>query len=506
MKFKSLRTRITVWTITAMLLIPVTVGVVFIVKQFALASQFSKTIEESDKIFKATLVRDLEHAMMVNQLDGVKAVLKRIGGFEGVRSVNLVDSNGVSVFSYGADTAYRLDEKQLDDLLLKGRELEFFTHEGNDSVRLLALPILNKDECMACHAGGLVNGALLIKQRSVDVKSETGFLVAIMLISLLVASLAAALTLLTMLHRKVVEPIRELSQATVRIGQCDLNVTVPVHGYDEVGELAQSFNSMIGDLKRSRDDVEERSIKCEQAYLSMQAAQKKLIQSEKLAAIGTLVAGIAHEVNNPVGIIAARTDCMLMELKDKGHDPQYADDLMVINRQTNRIAEITRQLLAFARQAPAELNPVDINSIVEDTLFLVQKQFMKEDIRIEKHLSPKTPKVMADDNRIQQVLLDLLNNARDAMHGGGTIIVATANSGERVEITIADTGEGIPEEVLDNIFDPFFTTKEVGKGTGLGLAVSYGIIQDFGGTIEVVSRRGEGSTFNITLPGLKEEG
>ncbi|MGA2192724.1 MAG: ATP-binding protein [Nitrospirota bacterium] len=496
MIFKSLRTRITVWTIAAMLIIPLFVGMVILVKQFALASQFSRTIEESNSIFKTTLLRELDQAMLEDQLDGVKAVLKRASGFEGVRGVTLFNFRGEPVLTYGSERG-RLDARQYA-VLASGKELDLFTHEGDETVRVIALPIMNKGECRACHSNGRVNGALLIMQRSVDVRSETGFLVIIMLISLLIASLAATITMLTLLSRKVVAPIRELSEATEKIGHCELDLKVPVHGEDEVGELAHSFNRMITDLKRSRDEVEERG-------RQTQEAQKKLIQSEKLAAIGTLVAGIAHEINNPVGIIASRTDCILMESKDNDSDCQFIDDLMVINKQTNRIADITRSLLTFARQAPAELKVVDVNAIVEDTLFLIAKQFLKEQIKIEKHLSPKNPRVMANDNRLQQVLLDLLNNARDAMPGGGTIIVATANAAEKVEITVADTGEGIEEEILSNIFDPFFTTKDVGKGTGLGLAVSYGIIEDFGGNIEVLSRRGEGSTFNITLPRLKGE-
>ncbi len=501
MKFKSLRTRITVWTIAAMLLIPLFVGMVIILKQFALASQFSQTINESDSIVKKTLVRDMEQAMMVNQLDGVKSVLQKFAGFKGVRSVTLINPRGEEVISFGRSIP-KIDPQQMKMVLQKGVEVTAFSHEGQDSVRLLALPVMNKAKCRNCHTQGSVNGALIIRQRSVDVMSESRFLVAIMLISLLVATLAAAITLLTLLSRNVVEPLRELSMATERVGHCDLDVRVPVQGEGEVGELRRSFNRMIQDLKRSRDELEERSRQTREAYESMQAAQKKLMQSEKLAAIGTLVAGIAHEINNPTGIISSRVDCMLWEGTPEG---QLKDDLMVINRQAARIGEITKSLLAFARQAPAEMEAVDVNAIVEDTLFLVMKQFMKENILIEKHLSPKSPKVKANKNQLQQVLLDLLNNARDAMPSGGTIIIATANSGNKVEITLADTGEGIPEDILGNIFDPFFTTKEVGKGTGLGLAVSYGIIQDFGGNIEVESRVGEGTRFNINLPRLAEE-
>jgi len=502
MRFKSLSAKITFWTITVMLLIPAIVGVIIIVKQRQLGVRFSETITESDNILKATLLRDLEHAMMVNQLDGVREVLGKVGGFEGVRGVYLVDPLGRTVLSSGNEGGPYLTAGQLDTLFVKGREVSLFTNEGGESQRLIALPIKNKAECRVCHTRSEVNGALVIRQRSVDVRSETDFLAATMLIALLAASLGVSLTLLTMLRKEVVSPIRELSEATERVGHNDLDVRVPVQGEDELSELAQSFNRMTGDLKKSRDEAEDRRVKCEQAYLSMQAANRKLVQSEKLASIGSLAAGMAHEINNPVGIIAARTDCMIIEAKEKGLDPQIVEDLMVINRHSGRIADITRSLLTFARQSHAEHVPLDVNSVVEDALFLIEKQLVKEGIRLVRDLSPASPRVMGNGNRLQQVLLDLINNARDAMKDGGTVTVKTGGQGGRVEITVADTGEGIDEETIDKIFDPFFTTKEVGKGTGLGLAVAYGIIEDMGGTIEVRSVKGKGASFTISLPEL----
>jgi C4-dicarboxylate-specific signal transduction histidine kinase len=504
MKFKSLRTDITIWTIAAMLILPVFVGAVIITKQIDLGKRFNQTIGESDTVLKATLLRDLEQAMMVNQLDGVRGVLKEVSKFRGVRGVYLTDFRGRMVLAYGHSQEPKLTEAQKKTLYEKGGEINEFYHEGGESVRLVGLPIVNKSQCRICHMLTTVNGALIIKQRSVDVVSETSFLVGTMITSLLIASGAAMLTLLIMLSRKVISPLRAITSVTRKVGQCDLNVKVPVEGEGEVKELALSFNRMIEDLKVSRDQVEDRSVKCEQAYRSMQVAQKKLIQSEKLAAIGTLVAGIAHEINNPVGIIANRAECMLMDAKEKHLDEQCTDDLKVINRHAGRIAEITSSLLTFARQAPVEMSAVDVNSVVEDTLFLVEKQFEKESIKVAREFSVPSPVVQGNYNRLQHVLLNILNNSRDAMPDGGTITVSTANSDNVVEIVVRDSGQGIPAEVLDHIFDPFFTTKDVGKGTGLGLAVSYGMIQDMGGVIEADSEPGAGTTFTITLPKPKE--
>jgi len=506
MHIKSLRTRITLWTISAMLLIPVLVGTVIIFKQLQLSREVSGRIEESDKIFKQTLLRDIERAMMVNQLDGVSTVLEEVSRFEGVEDVYLLDLMGKPVLSYGDGKAPTLSTRQWREVYQDGWEVELFNYQNERSYRTLFLPIPNKDECKVCHRLTSVNGALVVKQRSVDVGTETNFLIAIMLVSLIVASMAAALTLLIMLSRRVVDPINRIIDATKRVSQNELNTRVHIEREElegEVGVLAQSFNEMIAELKKSRDEVENRSVRLEEANRSMVLAQKKLVQSEKLAAIGTLVAGIAHEINNPVGIIAARADCMIMEAKEKGIDKQCTEDLMVINKHAGRIAEITGALLTFARREPAEMVPVDVNDVVEDTLFLVEKQFQKEGITIKRVLSDQRPTVTGSENRLQHVLLNLLNNARDAVDEGGTITISTISEDNVVQITVTDSGKGMPEETIDNIFDPFFTTKDVGKGTGLGLAVSYGMIQDMGGVIEADSKSGEGSTFTITLPRLK---
>jgi two-component system NtrC family sensor kinase len=463
-------------------------------------------MKDSDEIFKQTLMRDLEQAMMVNQLDGVRTVLDGVSRFEGVNEVHLLNYMGEPVYSFGATDTPTLTKKQWESVFLQGNDLERFTLKGDRSFRTLFLPVPNKDSCRVCHRLTSVNGALVIKQRSIDIGSETNFMVGIMLVSLIVASMTAALTLLIMLSRRVIGPIRNIIDATKKVSRNQFDTRVRIEREElegEVAELAQAFNEMTGYLKKSRDEVESRTVRLEEANRSMRLAQKKLVQSEKLAAIGTLVAGIAHEINNPVGIIAARADCMMMEAKDKGIGEQCTDDLMVINKHAGRIADITRALLTFARQAPVEMVPLDINGVVSDTLFLVGKQFEKEGLTIKLDLADEGGMVLGNDNRLQHVLLNLLNNARDAMPDGGLITISTSAEDNVVQMSVGDSGEGMPDETLDQIFDPFFTTKDIGKGTGLGLAVSYGMIQDMGGVIEADSMPGEGTVFTITMPRMK---
>ncbi len=242
-------------------------------------------------------------------------------------------------------------------------------------------------------------------------------------------------------------------------------------------------------------------------------------QSEKMAAVGTLAAGIAHEINNPIGIITSRVELMLMEAREKGLTPEVMKDLQVVEKHAGRVAKITQGLLSFSRQAPWKMTTVDVNQVVEETLLLVEKQLAKEGIALKKDLAADPPKIQGSPNHLEQVVVNLLTNAREAMPRGGVLRVSTTvhrppltddrkgedRSGRRssviesgVQIRIGDTGPGIPAEIVPRIFDPFFTTKE--QGSGLGLSITYGIVREHGGTISVDSQPGEGSTFIIQLP------
>ena len=221
-------------------------------------------------------------------------------------------------------------------------------------------------------------------------------------------------------------------------------------------------------------------------------------QSEKMAAVGSLAAGIAHEINNPIGVITSRVELMLMEAREKGLPPGVTRDLQVIEKHAGRVAKITQGLLSFSRQAPWKLTDMDVNQVVEEALLLVEKQLTKERIVLEKNLAPGLPQTAGSPNHLEQVLVNLLTNAREAMVSGGTVLVESRRAHEMIEIRVTDTGPGIPPEVMARIFDPFFTTKE--EGTGLGLSISYGIVREHGGTITIESRPGGGSTFIIQLP------
>jgi PAS domain S-box-containing protein len=231
--------------------------------------------------------------------------------------------------------------------------------------------------------------------------------------------------------------------------------------------------------------------------------EKAVQQVEKMAAIGTLSAGLAHEINNPIGVIASRVECMLWEADEQGFSEMVRGDLQVIAKHADRVARITQGLLSFSRQQAWRLSPVDVNTVVEEALVLVEKQLAREQVTLERDLPPGLPAVLGSANHLEQVVLNLLTNAREAMPEGGRLRVATRRNGGSIEVEVTDTGKGIPAEHLSKVFDPFFTTKE--KGTGLGLAISYGIVRDHGGTLTVRSREGAGTTFLVTVPVAGEQ-
>jgi two-component system, cell cycle sensor histidine kinase and response regulator CckA len=244
----------------------------------------------------------------------------------------------------------------------------------------------------------------------------------------------------------------------------------------------------------------------EQSRLEEELTRQRevLYQSEKLTALGRLVAGVAHEMNNPLSIMSSRIELMLTDAADQPLPPQLVEDLKVLHRNTLRVAGVAQALRSFARQSTGTRDPVDLNAVVEETLLLAGKPMATDNIQVTTTLDPALPPLLGDANALQQVLLNLLTNAREAMTGGGTIWIETGPSPERpgwIRLVVADTGPGIAETDLPHLFEPFYTTKLA--GTGLGLAVSYGIVQAHQGTIDVRSTPGHGATFTLAFPALE---
>ncbi|RLA78585.1 MAG: PAS domain-containing sensor histidine kinase, partial [Deltaproteobacteria bacterium] len=235
----------------------------------------------------------------------------------------------------------------------------------------------------------------------------------------------------------------------------------------------------------------------------LQETQMQLLQSEKLRSLGEMAAGVAHEINNPLGGILIYASLLMEDLPLD--DPKRAD-LERIVQEATRCKEIVKSLLEFARQSSPEKEPTDVNRAITEGLLFLENQATFHNIEIIKELDPSLPPVIGNAGQLKQVFMNIMINAADAMNGCGTLTIRTRPSedGDEVIIEFTDTGEGIPDDVLPRIFDPFFTTKEVGKGTGLGLSMSYGIVREHGGRIEVETEVGKGSTFRVILPAASQ--
>jgi len=320
------------------------------------------------------------------------------------------------------------------------------------------------------------------------------------------------------LDRSIVRPVHELRKATRQVAAGDLSVEFRNKPRDELGDLAGDFAAMVERLRSSREEirskneelerwnttlqeeVERKTRHLEQALANLKATQHKLVHADKMAAVGTLAGGIAHEFNNLIGGIRG---CVSDALVDE-HDAERREPLEVAMRATQRAASITEKLLRFARPRMEGLERVALSDLVTEVVDLVEPQARRQDVGVEVRV-PDDLTVVVDSGEIHQVFLNLLTNALQAMPSGGSLVVDASRTDDDVEIRFTDTGVGIAADRMGHIFDPFYSSKtEPGRsteaGSGLGLSVSFGIVEAHGGTLGVESEPGRGSTFTVTLP------
>jgi len=302
---------------------------------------------------------------------------------------------------------------------------------------------------------------------------------------------------------RMIRPLRRMAAATQEIAKGTLSHRVEVNSRDEIGALAESFNQMTDHLREANEKLVEwgktLEKKVEERTQELREIQAHLIQSEKLASIGKLAAGVAHEINNPLGGILIYSHLIL---EDTPKGSPHCENLKKIVRETTRCKEIVKGLLDFARPKEPQMVPTDIHELLDKCLALMESHAFFQNIRIEKSYASVCPRIIADSGQLQQVFMNIILNAVEAMNGNGTLTLRTSLDPARQEVAveIVDTGHGIKEEDKRRLFEPFFTTKEVGKGTGLGLAISYGIVKKHQGTIDVRSEIGQGAAFTVRLP------
>jgi len=309
------------------------------------------------------------------------------------------------------------------------------------------------------------------------------------------------LALLALIITSMTKPLRRMVAATQRIAQGDLDHKVTPQTQDEIGQLALSFNRMTDKLKEANEGLLQwtRTLekRVEERTEELGKMQDFMVQSEKLASMGKMAAGVAHEINNPLTSILLNTHLMLEKVEQSS---PFFESLTLIADETTRCSHIVKGLLEFARQNPPQKVRTDINALVDKTVQLLENQAAFQNIVIIRQLAEDLPPLSLDRTKIQQVIWNLMINAAEAMAKGGTLMIVSrlADGGRSVEVRFVDTGPGIAKEILNKLFDPFFSTKS--SGLGLGLAVCYGIIQGHHGAIFVESEPGHGATFTVRLP------
>lgn len=434
--------------------------------------------------------------------------------------IYVVDGNGKAVYALADRAGF---DRTLADTVKNGREAFAYSRDGRYLFRYAPI-----------HSGDQVVGAArltlsLAGEQERLRESRRLFLAYFVLDFLLLLGFGSFL-----LSRIIVVPIRKLLAATKRIASGDYHHNVHVPGSAEIAELAESFNAMAGVLERKRLEVEQTVNSLERTNKELQAAREETVRSEKMASVGLLAAGMAHEVGTPLAAIIGYAGFLKEELKE---DDEKFDYVRRIEMESGRIDRIVRGLLDYARPSPVQCEAVDSAQLIRETVDLVCGQGILKHITLSLQLQEDMPAIYVDPHQLQQVLINLLINARDAMPGGGSLGIKTyparqatfsATDSHRgfpvmgrrkgdfnrafsqplkdtwLAISVSDTGDGIAPEDLGRIFDPFFTTKEPGKGTGLGLAISARIIDSFAGRIVAESEPGKGTIITIWLPIAEE--
>ncbi len=487
-------------------------------------------VQNNSSQLSRVVISSTRFAMLQNQPSHVEQIIQDVGDQEDIEKVRILSKDGIIIHSSDkqeignqvdqeaeACLGCHLDEQSRLKSPMFGRTRFFSNQHGKRMLGSTAV-IHNEPTCVGagCHEStqkqpvlGVLDIVYPLDTIESTLRSNTYTIFAMSFGFIILAGLLVSY----LIHRVIYLPLSDLDNGAEKLAAGDLENMIPVRSEDEFGQLAESFNSMTSALRKSRVELENwgRTLeqKVEEATQELHKAQAESARSEKLASVGLLAAGIAHELNNPLTGVLTFSYLVRKNLPDGSPD---AEDLDLVIRETKRCASIIRRLLDFSREKTPEKTFSNLNMVIEDSVQLVAQAAQVNNIEITTELNEELPAIWLDENLIKQVIMNMLVNAQHAIEGDGRINIRTrlisasdcpesiAEPGDMAEVTITDSGSGISEGDLQRIFDPFFTTKGVGKGTGLGLSVSHGTIEAHGGVIEVNSTVGEGTEFRIYLP------
>lgn len=498
------------------------------------ADSFMRELETTGETLSKVLAMNAEGGVAFESKYELDDILQAVSKFDVVEYAIIYNMDGKILSQLGEKEGNAADEKRvaLLERIKTTDHVQYRSRSFGDEIMVIAAPIVTQKKILNREHLGITGGfdnsmsdtyvsevigcielgmsLKAVKKSIVDATTAT------VLVTLLVV--ISTIIVLTLIISAITKPVTQLVDVTNQIAQGDLSRRVEISQGDQIGQLASTFNKMIESLQHSRNEIEQYNRNLEEKIIErtqqLEEAQAQLIQSEKLSAIGQLAAGVAHELNNPLGGILGYAQFTLEKLRKNVPDntnqkeiDSYIRYVSDIETQARRCKTIVQNLLRFSRSSQSiDFEEVDINAAIEETVTFVEHQLRLSQLELEVSLDPAVPTIMGNVGQLQQVFTNLIINAMHASEPNSRIEVLTRFSpalgefGGAVELSFVDHGCGIHEENLKKIFEPFFTTKDVGKGTGLGLSVSYGIIKAHQGEINVTSVPGDGTTFTIILP------
>jgi two-component system NtrC family sensor kinase len=479
----------------------------------------------------AETVRRATHDVMLrNDAERIHLVVENIGAQEGVSRVRVYNKEGrIRASSLHAEEGRVVDTRSAECVACHGESQPRAGLDRKDRIRILPgpgeertlgiiTPIYNEPACTACHVHPPTQRVLGVLDVQISMsRADEVFRTSERQMTVSLAAMVVGVVLLTilLLWALVLRPVRRLTGAMEAAAEGDLSVRVPVASSDEMGEMAEVWNGMTDELQRARGELEGMNRTLEQRVdektRELEHTHRQMVVVEKMASLGKLAAVVAHEINNPLAGI--RTYARLLRRQfaagTVAATPEQAAEtdrvLQMVDSEAGRCGDIVRNLLAFSRQAGARFAEEDLAAVLERCRMLLRHQAEMNGVTLEVRAAEGLPRVVCDAGQVQQMVLALAMNALEATPSDGRVTVEASPDGDGVRLAVSDTGWGIPKEHLERIFEPFFTTKEAGKGVGLGLAVVYGIVQRHGGTIDVSSEPGRGTTFTVRLPARPPE-
>jgi two-component system NtrC family sensor kinase len=482
-------------------------------------------VRRGAELFSETIRSSTYHDMLADRRDSAYLVMDTIGQQAGISFVRFFNKEGRVTFSSNRTETGTMVDKRAEQCYLcheAGRPLERLTtttrnrvfETGGHRVLGMVTPIYNEASCSsaACHAHPPAKRVLGVIDIGISLAEIDAHFAAIRRNTMFAAG-GAVLVLGAFVgfvaRRTVVRPVTDLVAATRAVAAGDYGTEIKVATLGELGALEHSFNEMIAALAKARAErqalLETLEQQVEDRTAALKEAQAQLVQSEKLSSLGRLAASIAHEINNPLAGILTYAKLLIRMLDaERVDEPTRAASvkhLKLVQRETERCTAIVRNLLDFARQRPLSLKDTDIAALLDEAVSLIGHQAALKGLTISKTCTP-VPLIKADAGQLRQAIVNLALNGLEAMQHGGTLTLkcGVAAGGKQVEVTCQDTGVGIPPDRLAKVFDPFFSTKEM--GTGLGLSVVYGIVERHGGTIDISSEVGKGTTVVLRLPAV----